>query len=210
MRIILIYKLEDYQTSFNYVDYYEQTKSNEIILLVKDNIKSYYYTTDLVQKPSKFYLVSYLPYTLTNNFNENKFVQNEEMQKKYSFKSEEIISYENVNWKPVHKMFEYIRIYFNDQLMEELNEDVFLINYFLYYNEEKRKKSNAITKIRKINEEKWQCYIPLIFWFTNKPGLSIPIIALPHTQIRLVYKLNDIKNAVTNDLNNAKFRYRRR
>jgi len=203
-----IYKLEDYQTSFNYVDYYEQTKSNEIILLVKDNIKSYYYTTDLVQKPSKFYLVSYLPYTLTNNFNENKFVQNEEMQKKYSFKSEEIISYENVNWKPVHKMFEYIRIYFNDQLMEELNEDVFLINYFLYYNEEKRKKSNAITKIRKINEEKWQCYIPLIFWFTNKPGLSIPIIALPYTQIRLVYKLNNINNVITNDLKNAKFRYK--
>ena len=130
------------------------------------------------------------------------------MQKKYSFKSEEIISYENVNWKPVHKMFEYIRIYFNDQLMEELNEDVFLINYFLYYNEEKRKKSNAITKIRKINEEKWQCYIPLIFWFTNKPGLSIPIIALPYTQIRLVYKLNNINNVITNDLKNAKFRYK--
>ena len=80
------------------------------------------------------------------------------MQRKYSFKSEEIIFHENINWKPVHKMFEYIRIYFNDQLMEELNEDVFLINYFLYYNEERRRKSNAITKIRKINEEKWQCY----------------------------------------------------
>ena len=50
-----IYKLEDYQTSFNYVDYYEQTKSNEIILLVKDNIKSYYYTTDSVQKQNKLY-----------------------------------------------------------------------------------------------------------------------------------------------------------
>jgi len=203
-----ILKLEEYQTSFNLVDYYEQTQSNEIFLLVKDNMKPYFNSSDLIQKPSKFYLVSYIPYILTNIFNENKFIINKEMQKNYSFKSEEIITYENINWKPVHKMFEYIRIFFNDQLMEELNEDVFLINYFLYYSDERRKKSNTITKIRKTNEEKWQCYIPLIFWFTNKPGLSIPIIALPHTQIRLVYKLNDIKNAVTNDLNNAKFRYR--
>jgi len=203
-----ILKLEEYQTSFNLVDYYEQTKSNEIFLLVKDDMKPYFNSFDLIQKPSKFYLVSYIPYTLTNIFNENKFIPNKEMQKNYSFKSEEIITYENINWKPVHKMFEYIRIYFNDQLMEELNEDVFLINYFLYYSDERRKKSNNITKIRKTNEEKWQFYIPLIFWFTNKPGLSIPLISLPYTQIRLVYKLNDIKNVVTNNLNGAKFRYK--
>jgi hypothetical protein len=92
--------------------------------------------------------------------------------------------------------------------MEELNEDVFLINYFLYYNEERKRKSNKMTKIRLVNEEKWQLHIPLIFWFACKPGLSIPIIALPHTQIRLVYKLNNIKNILTNDLTNSKFRYK--
>ena len=203
-----INKLEDYQLSFNYADYYEQTQSNEIILLVKDNVKSYQYTNNLIQKPSKFYLVSYIPYKLTNIFNDNKFIQNKEMQNQFSFQAQEIITYEKPNWKPVHKMFEYIRLYFNDQLMEELNEDVFLINYYLYYNEERKMKSKAMTKLRLVNNEKWQCYIPLLFWFTNKPGLSIPIIALPHTQIRLVYKLNDFKNTVYNNLNDVKFRYK--
>jgi hypothetical protein len=203
-----INKLEYYQSSFNFADYVEQTQSNQITLMVKDNVKPYVYTSNLIQKPNKFYLVSYIPYKLTNIFNDNKFIKNDEMKKQNEFTVNEIISYEKPIWKPVYKMFEYIRLYFNDQLMEELNEDVFLINYFLYYNEERKRKSNAITKLRLVNEEKWQCYIPLIFWFACKPGLSIPIIALPYTQIRLVYKLNDIKNILTNDLTNSKFRYK--
>jgi hypothetical protein len=56
-----------------------------------------------------------------------------------------------------------------------------------------------MTKIR-FNGTMWEVYMPLIFWFCNKPGLSIPSVALPNTDIILKYKLNDLKNILSNDL----------
>ena len=56
-------------------------------------------------------------------------------------------------------------------------------------------------KIRLVDNKKWELYLPLIFYYTLKPGLAIPTIAMPHTEIRLKYLLNDIKYILLNDLN---------
>ena len=42
----------------------------------------------------------------------------------------------------------------------------------------------------RFNNNKWELYLPLIFWFNNNPGLSLPLIALPYANLRLEYKLN--------------------
>lgn len=59
-----------------------------------------------------------------------------------------------------------------------------------------------MTQIR-FNGTSWEIYMPLIFWFCNKPGLSIPSVALPHTDMILKYKLNDLKSILLNDLSDT-------
>ena len=105
-------------------------------------------------------------------------------------------------WNTYEKFFEYIRIYFNDQLIEEINEDVFNINYNLYSDENKKNQINKLCKIFKINNF-YELYIPLIFWFSNKSTLALPILALPYIDIKLNFKLNDIKNIINNDLSTS-------
>jgi hypothetical protein len=69
------------------------------------------------------------------------------------------------------KFFSYIRFFINDMMIEELNEDVFNINYYMYNTSEKRKQFDNIVKIRE-NINGWELRIPLEFWFNNKAGMS--------------------------------------
>jgi hypothetical protein len=111
-------------------------------------------------------------------------------------KSQEIIIPEFNNYT---KFFSNISMYFNDQLIEELNENIFNIDKYLYSTEEKRNQLYHLCKIRFI-DNKWVLYIPLIFWYANNPGLAIPTVAMPHIEIRLQYTLNPLLYILSNDL----------
>ncbi len=196
------YNLKSYQKSFNLAQYYNQDSIGSIYLFVKDSLKNYDYvinSVNLIKRPNKFYLVSYKPYNLINIFNENKFTPSGKMNKDIIYKYTEIETKEKPSWIKFSKLFEHIKLYFNDQQIEELNENTFDIDYNLYSTEEKRKQIDNLTKFRLVNN-KWEVYIPLSFWFANKPGLSIPIVALPYTELRLKYKLNDLSLILENEL----------
>lgn len=201
-----------YQDTLQKADFYKQETMNQIYLFVYGvNINNEIiglnpYTladgNDFSPKPNKFYLVSYKESELINEFNTWKFIQTEQMKKTKSLVSsvEEIVH--EPKWNLANKLFEYIRLYFGDQLMEELNEQVYQIDYHLYRNDEKKKQIEQVSKIRLLNDDiigkKFQLYLPLSFWFSGKPGLSIPIIALPYTELRLQFKLNNIMKALSN------------
>ena len=69
-------------------------------------------------------------------------------------------------WNSYFKFFNYIHLYFNDVLIEELNDDIFNINYYLYSSEETRKQIDKLTQI-KFTGYSWIFHIPLIFWFLS-------------------------------------------
>ena len=193
-----------YQETLLFGSFIKQEELHKIKIFTDDTINSYQLSAQhyLSEKANRFYLVSYSDFTVTNLFNNYEFVQNNEMKKQITYQYiDQGPIIEAPNWKRVNKLFEYIRFYFNDQLMEQLNEDVYKIHYFLYCNEETRRKSDNMTKFR-FNDQanKWELYLPLIFWFAGKPGLSIPTVALPHTELRLEYKLNNIAHVLNNDL----------
>ena len=150
-------------------------------------------------KPNKFYLISYLNYNVTNVFNQDKFIQNKSMKKQITTTTITTKTTEIPKWSNPSRLINYIKLFFNDQLMEELNENTYLINYYLYQNENSRKQINNLIKFR-FNNNYWELYIPLAFWFNKKIGLAIPVIALPHTEIRLEYKLNKLPYILDNDL----------
>jgi ribosomal protein S8 len=97
------------------------------------------------------------------------------------------------NFDNIFKIFKNIKFFFGDQMIEELNELNYNIYYNLYINDDERKKFDNLTKIRLFKNIKWEVYFPLIFWFNNKPGLSIPLLSLQNIDLRLEYELNNLE-----------------
>ncbi len=148
---------------------------------------------------SNFYLVSYNNYDIKNLYNENVFVQNSQMTRTSESTTTTTTITEDPVFNDYSKLFNSYSLYLNDQLAEEINEDVINIDKYLYCNEDDRQQLEKMTKVR-FNGIMWEIYMPLIFWFCNKPGLAIPSVAMPYTQMILKYKLNDLNKVLSNDL----------
>ena len=192
--------IQFYQDSLQYAKFYKQDSQNYIYLFMNNLVNNYLINNPpIVSNYSKFYLVSYDQYTLINLYDPNKFVQNSQMTRKYQSETSTTSTPEEPIFNDYSKLFNSYSLYFNDQLLEEINEDVINLNRYLYSNENQKQQLDKMTKIR-FNGISWEIYMPLIFWFCNKPGLAIPSVALPHTDIILKYKLNDLKTFLSNDL----------
>ena len=195
-----VLEIKYYQEMLQYAQFYKQNTTDSIELFMSDEVNNYILsTTTHLELATKFYLIDYNKTILTNLFYTDTFVQNNNMQRTSSISyinSQEIIKPE---WKDYTKFFSKICMYFNEQLIEELNENIFNIDYHLYSTDEKRNQINKMCKIFFINN-KWEIYIPLIFWYNCKGGLAIPTIAMPYTEIRLEYTLNDIIYILNNNL----------
>ena len=202
-----VLKIEYYQEMLQYAEFYKQTATDSIELFMNDEVNEYVISnTTNLDLASKFYLIDYNKTTLNNLFYTDTFIQNKNMQKTSSISyinSQEIIK---PIWKDYTKIFSKISMYFNDQLIEELNENIFNIDYHLYSTEERKNQINKMCKIYFVNN-KWEIYIPLIFWYNCKGGLSIPTIAMPYTEIRLEYILNDITYVLENDLTGVNYQF---
>jgi hypothetical protein len=191
--------IQFYQNALQFANFYKQNDSNYIELFMNENINNYQVYESSTIKPSKYYLVSYTSYQVINKFSQNQFVQMDSMKRKYSKTNEYTKLTEAPQWKDFSKFLSYIRLYFNDQLIDEINEDIFNFNYYLYSNDERKKQISNMSKIRK-SSEGWSFYLHIPFWYAGKPGLSIPLVALPHTEVRLEYKFNELVNIVDNNL----------
>jgi len=131
------------------------------------------------------YLVSYNNFNILNNSNNGKFVETIIP----STITNNIIE-KTINNKIVpkyDKLFEYIKLYFNDQLIDELNEYIFNINYNLYATDEMKRNIEKLTLLRQCDNG-YQLIIPINFWFSNNSRFSLPLISMPYTDIRLIYK----------------------
>ena len=208
-----IIALQDYiNTSYNYICDINDNIYNLSNIIYHNNILSlveYYDTYDLnniyifssnIIIPNKFilYLASYTKYdTIDNNIELHK-----SMEKSITKIDNNIILHKVPIWKNSSNFFEYIQLFFNDQLIEEINPDIFNINYYLYKTEESRKQIDNQIKIR-LNDNNWELYIPLLFWFSKKAELALPLVALQYTEIKIKYKINNFSELIFN-YNNEK------
>jgi hypothetical protein len=165
---------------------------------MNNNINEYV-QTNINLNTNKFYLITYNNYKLANIYNDNNFIQNNDMKRDTINNSNIITITEEPIFKSYSKLFNYYSLYFNDQLLEEINEDIININSDLYLTDNQQFNLNRLCKIN-FTGDKWELYMPLIFWFCNKPGLSIPTVSLPYTDIILKYKFNELKNIISNNL----------
>ena len=131
------------------------------------------------------YLVLYDNFSIINNSNNGVFI--ETMKPATIVNNIVETTHTNTIVPTYDKLFDYIRLYFNDQLIDELNENIFNINYNLYASDEMKKNIDKLTLVRQ-SKDGYQLLIPINFWFYNNPSLSLPLISMPYTNIRLVYK----------------------
>jgi hypothetical protein len=197
-----VLNIDVYQNAFVLGTYYEQINMNSIYLFIDNNTQDLSYNqNNILIKPSKYYLIENNYYTLINYYNNNTIKQNNNMIQEVNISSSIIETKEQMNINNPIKYFDYIKLFIGDQLIEQLNTDVYNIYYYLYLTEEKRQSFDKLTKIR--YNDKTSChemYLPLIFWFCKNSAQSIPMIALQQTPLRLEYKLNGIDSIISNTI----------
>ena len=200
----LVSSIKYYQNSLQFAKFYSQTELNSVNLFMNESVNNFKVAPGVIPiiNPTKFYLVSYEKSELTNLFYSNDFKQNLNMIQKIEYNEKTITTNQIPEWEDYSKFFSSIKLYFNEQKVEELNENVYAIDKYLYSTDEKRYQKNKMCEI-KFDGKKWTFYLPLIFWYSLKSGLSIPVVAMPHTEIILKYTLNDITNVLSNNLTNS-------
>jgi len=191
-----------YIIPFNYTysikcEYYQQENLNYIYLILDEN------SIKLLNSNTDYYFASYSKYNIIN-YNNKLIERTPNMTQSIMKKIVSNVTILNPKWKPCYTFFDYIKIFFNDQLIEELNADIYNIHYNLYLNEQKKYQFDKMINVYETNKY-YEFYLPLLFWFCNKSSLSLPIIALPYTDIKLNFKLNSIENLISNYSNNIKF-----
>ena len=173
---------------------YKKNIFDEIIYFDTNTI----YSNEIIQADRfNLYIVKYDD----NNIIKDKIFFNDKIKTTTYNKVEvnKIDNYTNIiNNIKYYNIFEYIKLYFNSQLIDELNSDVFKINYYLYNNQNEKNKIDKLTKIQIINNT-IEIIIPLIFWFNNESTLSLPLIAMQNTDIVLKYKTNDLNTLLNNN-----------
>jgi RNAse (barnase) inhibitor barstar len=188
-----------YTTSLIKTVFYKQLTQNKISVFINNPNNDFMYNN--ITGTASFYLVSREPYEITNLFRDNKFIQNENMKKNKILETISNQTIEKPKLLSPFKIFEYIRLYLDDQLLEELNENIYNIHYNLYLSNNQKEQFDKMIKYR-FNKNKWELYLPLIFWFNNNAGLSLPLIALPYANLRLEYKLNNANILIENYVSN--------
>ena len=186
-----------YQQSIQFGTIYNQTSLDNINIFMKD-VNNY----DIIDNEyNNYYLVSYDKYDIENLYSPIIIKQSDNMKIKVNKTITNINKVSLPEFINYNKFFKYIKLYFNNQLIDEINEDIFNIHYHLYLSPEKKLQYDNITKINK-TQYGWTFYIPLIFWYSLNPGLALPTVAMNNTEIKLEYKLNEFKYIVNNNIDN--------
>ncbi len=90
------------------------------------------------------------------------------------------------------KLFEYIEFMIGDQSIEILNEDIINTQYQFTKDPNKKNMIDKVTKMY-LHEGKMRLIVPLEFWFSYESSLSLPLIALPYTDVSMKFKMNNLK-----------------
>ena len=183
-----------YQNGLQLASYCQQTSGNSIELYMS-HINNYNISDEVTM--NRYYLIGQNNMTISNLYKINSYNQLPCMQPIITTNNITNITYNDPEWTSPFKFFDYIQFYIGDNMIEELTEYTYNIDYNLYFTDEQRKQFDKITKIRLTGKDKWEFTLPLTFWFHNNPGLALPLIALPNIEISIKYKIKDLSKLIS-------------
>ena len=104
-------------------------------------------------------------------------------------------------------IFDEIELYFNDLLIDKQYSE--WINIWHELNNTYNKKEllermignmKELTELSTTGKESKTLMLPLRFWFCRNSGFNVPLIAMPHVNINLKFKISEIDNLVRKDI----------
>lgn len=105
-----------------------------------------------------------------------------------------------------HKIFEYIDIDIDGVIIDTHYNDYYDMMYNLSDKMEQVDTYNRMIgnindlyDYNRFTKDAYKLYIPLKFWFNKFPNLSIPIVAMRNSNIKINVKMNDLKNCIITD-----------
>jgi hypothetical protein len=200
--VVVVLSLTFYQESYQNTIFYYQTNINAYYIFCDQNSNSLNFENQINE--ARYYMhTNEVTTTLDNLFNPRKITRSNNMLIQNINNTTTNIILE----KPiisVSKIFSSLSLFLGDQLIETINEDTYkiLLNYYLT-----DEKKNQLTKVMKIieNNNGWEVYFPLLFWFYYQSNLAIPLIALPYTDLTLKFQINNLNSILENNLTGSKF-----
>ena len=181
-----------YQDAFNIIEYSSQISMNQLYAYTND-INIYNITNNT--NDADYYLVSYTNFEI-NNLSLEPFKQVDIMKPNITVETTPP-TITIPEFKNPTKIFEYIRLYIDDMMIEEINQYTLETIYNVYEPVNRKRQLDKLIEIR-FQGDKWTCILPLSFWFNYKEGCSIPLVALRNSKICIKYKLNKIENILSN------------
>jgi hypothetical protein len=90
-----------------------------------------------------------------------------------------------------YSFIEYVDIIIDGQLIDRHYSDWLMLYLELMQDKRKELATGLMTGIHSSTDNKKTLFLPLRFWFNNDIGLSLPLIALQYSTVRIEVKLND-------------------
>ena len=181
--------------SFDFKLYKMEENSNNFIVT----------DTDFTYINNGFFLSNINPIgNITNFIKQNIYNINIELIKKSTITIETPV-FENhyISWikKVAYYMINYIDFYIGDKHIERFDSD-WLNIYENLLKPESSRYNKMIGNVKSLTEPKISInedliYLPLNFWFCNKPGLYLPLISLNNTDVKFIIKLNEFVDCIT-------------
>jgi len=104
-------------------------------------------------------------------------------------------------------IFDEIELYFNDLLIDKQYNNWINIWHELNNTYDKKEllekmigNTKDLTELSVTDKPAKKLLVPLRFWFCRYSGFNIPLIAMPHVNINLKFKISDINNLVRKDI----------
>lgn len=111
--------------------------------------------------------------------------------------SSEVTSIEEINWDKnlIYKFFKSVKFYINDQLIDIHDSDTMKICDDLYI-------GNNIEKKPRLIDDKYQIFIPIVFWFNLDSFNYLPLISMDQSTLNIKIEVNKFQDIITNSIDN--------
>ena len=111
--------------------------------------------------------------------------------------SSEVSSVEEIKWDNnlIYKFFKNVKFYINDQLIDIHDSDTMKICDDLYVGDNIQKKPRLIG-------DKYQIFIPIVFWFNLDSFNYLPLISMDQSTLTIKIEVNKFQDIITNSIDN--------
>jgi hypothetical protein len=157
------------------------------------------------RKISDNFLISYQDNIIKIN---NKMIENLEIYQQKILRNKQLIKPVTVSKNNLELSFiknigfyiiNYVKIFIGEQKIDKHTGEWLDLYHQLYDDHQLDKMIGNIPELIKYNKTpkgNYRLYIPLKFWFCQKPGLALPLIALHNNTVRIEIKLNKLEDCI--------------